>query len=88
MKCKVLYNKTNHSLLMKGQRMQENADKMALIEEIEILIESDPNAPISSFSMLEFLELDDLVSVRETLLRSKMNRSSENDAWFDELCKK
>ena len=68
--------------------MQENADKMALIEEIEKLIESDPNAPISSFSMLEFLELDHLVSVRETLLRSKMNRSSENDAWFDELCKK
>lgn len=58
-------------MLTKGQRMQENADKMALIEEIEKLIESDPNAPISSFSMLEFLEVEDLVSVRETLLRSK-----------------
>ncbi len=68
--------------------MPENADKMALIEEIEKLIESDPNAPISSFSMLEFLELDDLVSVRETLLRSKTNRSAENEKWFDELCKK
>ena len=68
--------------------MLENADKMALIEEIEKLIESDSNAPIASFSMLEFLELDDLVSVRETLLRSKMNRSSENEKWFDELCKK
>ena len=75
-------------MLMKGQRMLENADKMALIEEIEKLIESDPNAPISSFLMLEFLELDDLVSVGETLLRSKMNRSSENEKWFDELCKK
>lgn len=68
--------------------MYDNADKMALIKEIEILIESDPNAPISSFSMLEFLEMDDLVSVRETLLRSKANRSVENDKWFDELCKK
>lgn len=68
--------------------MLENADKMALIEEIEQLIESDPNAPITSFSMLEFLEIDDLVSVRETLLRSKMNRSSENEKWFDELCRK
>jgi len=68
--------------------MQENADKMALIQEIELLIESDPTAPISTFSMLEFLELDDLVSVRDALLRSKMNRSAENDAWFDELCKK
>lgn len=68
--------------------MQENADKMALIEEIEKLIESDPNAPISSFSMLEFLEISDLVSMREALLRSKANRSTENDAWFDTLCKK
>lgn len=68
--------------------MLDNADKMALIHEIELLIESDPTAPISTFSMLEFLELDDLVSVRDALLRSKMNRSAENDAWFDELCKK
>lgn len=75
-------------MLTKGQRMQENADKMALIEEIEKLIESDPNAPIPSFSMLEFLEVEDLVSVRETLLRSKNNRSAENEKWFDELCKK
>lgn len=75
-------------MLIQGDTMQENADKMALIEEIETLIESDPNAPISSFSMLEFLELSDLVSIRETLLRSKANRSAENDKWFDELCKK
>ena len=68
--------------------MLENADKMALVHEIELLIESDPNAPISSFSMLEFLELDDLVSMRDALLRSKANRSAENEKWFDELCKK
>lgn len=68
--------------------MQANADKMALIKEIETLIESDPNAAISSFSMIEFLEMDDLISVREMLLRSKTNRSAENEAWFDELCKK
>jgi hypothetical protein len=68
--------------------MLENADKMALIHEIELLIESDPNAPISSFSMLEFLELDDLVSMRDALIRSKANRSAENEKWFDTLCKK
>lgn len=68
--------------------MLENADKMALIQEIETLIESDPNAPIASFSMLEFLELDDLFSVKESLLHSKANRSAQNEKWFDELCKK
>jgi hypothetical protein len=68
--------------------MLENADKMELIKEIERLIESDPNAPISSFSMLEFLEISDLLSMKETLLYSKANRSAENEKWFDELCKK
>ena len=68
--------------------MQENPDKAALIQEIEKLIESDPQAPISSFSMLEWLEISDLVSVRETLLQSKNNRSAENEKWFDTLCKK
>lgn len=59
--------------------MQENTDKIELIEQIEKLIESDPNAPISSFSMLKFLEIDDLISVREGLLRSKNNRSEQNE---------
>lgn len=68
--------------------MEENTDKQALIQEIETLIESDPNAPISSFSMLELLEISDLTSIRQTLLYSKANRSQENEAWFDELYKK
>lgn len=68
--------------------MEQNPDKKALIEEIEVLIESDPNAPISSFSMIEFLEIEDLLSIKEMLLRSKANRSAENEKWFDELCKK
>lgn len=67
--------------------MQENPDKTALIQEIEKLIESDPQAPISSFSMLDFLEVSELESVRETLLKSKNNRSAENEKWFDTLCK-
>ena len=68
--------------------MEENTDKQALIQEIETLIESDPSAPISSFSMLEFLEISDLASIKQTLLHSKTNRSQENEAWFDELYKK
>ncbi|WP_041963074.1 hypothetical protein [Sulfurospirillum cavolei] len=68
--------------------MAENADKTQLIRDIETLIESDPNAPITSFAMLEFLEIDDLASIKENLLRSKSNRSHENEQWFNELCKK
>ena len=54
--------------------MAENADKTQLIRDIETLIESDPNAPIASFAMLEFLEINDLASIKENLLRSKSNR--------------
>lgn len=68
--------------------MEENLDKKGIIEEIEQLIESDPNAVIMSLSMLEFLEISDLVSIKENLLRSKANRSEENEKWFNELCKK
>ncbi len=68
--------------------MQANSDKMAIIKEIEALIESDPNATIGTFSMLEMLEIDELYSIKEMLLRSKTNRSAENEKWFDELCKK
>ncbi|ACZ13103.1 hypothetical protein [Sulfurospirillum deleyianum] len=68
--------------------MHENIDKKVLIEEIEGLVESDPNAPISSFSMLDFLEIPELLSMKESLLKSKANRSQENEKWFDELCKK
>ena len=87
MKCKVLYNNFYDSLLTEGNIMDENLDKMALIKEIESLIESDPNAPIASFSMLEFLETSDLISVKESLLYAKENRSQENEKWFDSLCK-
>jgi len=34
------------------------------------------------------LEIDDLASIKENLLRSKSNRSYENEQWFNELCKK
>ena len=68
--------------------MDSSMDKQALIKEIEKLIESDPVANISTFEMMNFLEIDDLVSIHKGLLKSKENRSKENDAWFDELCKK
>lgn len=68
--------------------MDNSLEKQALIKEIEGLIESDPIAVASTFEMMEFLEMDDLISIHKGLLKSKENRSKENDAWFDELCKK
>jgi len=66
----------------------ENEEKQALITIIEKLVESDPNATPSELSLLHVLEIDDLIAMEQSLLKSKANRSKENEAWFDELCKK
>lgn len=62
--------------------------KEELIKEIELLVESDPNAVPTPLEMLNFLELEDLIAIEQSLKKSKANRSKENDVWFDELCKK
>ena len=66
----------------------ENEEKNALIAIIEKLVESDPNATPTELSLLHLLELEDLIAMEQSLLKSKANRSKENEAWFDELCKK
>lgn len=66
----------------------ENEEKKALIESIEALVESDPTATPSSFALLHVLEIEDLIGIEQSLLRSKANRSKENDVWFDTLCQK
>ena len=68
--------------------MDKSLDKQDIIKEIERLIESDPIAVISTFEMMDLLEMDDLISIHKGLLKSKENRSKENDIWFDSLCKK
>ncbi len=66
----------------------ENSDKQALIETIERLVESDPNASPTPLALLHLLAFEDLVAIEQSLLKSKANRSEENDKWFDELCRK
>ncbi|MBP9612406.1 MAG: hypothetical protein KBE05_02440 [Sulfurospirillum sp.] len=66
----------------------ENSDKQALIETIERLVESDPHASPTPLALLHLLEFEDLVAIEQSLLKSKANRSEENDKWFDELCRK
>jgi hypothetical protein len=66
----------------------ENDEKLALITIIEKLVESDLNATPTPLALLHLLELEDLIAMEQSLLKSKANRSKENEAWFDELCKK
>lgn len=68
--------------------MDDSDTKKVLIEAIEKLIESDPSATPTPLALLDLLEIEDLIGVEQSLLKSKANRSKENDKWFDELCKK
>lgn len=68
--------------------MQDSTTKEELIAIIEGLVESDPTATPTPLSLLHMLELEDLIAIEQSLLKSKANRSKENDAWFDELCRK
>lgn len=68
--------------------MDTTDNKEALIKEIERLVESDPLATPTSLEMLGLLDIEDLVGIEQSLLKSKANRSKENDIWFDTLCKK
>ena len=63
-------------------------EKEELIQEIAKLVESDPNAIPLNLTLLDILSYEELVSVKSNLLKSKENRSAENDQWFDELVKK
>lgn len=67
--------------------MEDSVTKEELIATIERLVESDPHATITPLTVLHLLELEDLIAIEQSLLKSKANRSKENDAWFDTLCK-
>ena len=67
--------------------MENSCTKEELIAIIEGLVESDPSAQATPLAMLHFLEMEDLIAIEQSLLKSKANRSKENDAWFDTLCK-
>lgn len=68
--------------------MEDSLTKEEIIAYIEALIESDPHATPTPLEMLHFLELEELIAIEQSLLKSKANRSQENEVWFEALCKK
>lgn len=68
--------------------MSKKVDKKEIIEQIAQMIESDPGATPLSLDILEFMSQEELLSVLNNLYKAKENRSYDNEAWFDSLCKK
>ena len=68
--------------------MEDSLTKEELIATIERLVESDPLATPTPLALLHMLEIEDLIAIEQSLLKSKANRSEENEKWFDTLCRK
>lgn len=68
--------------------MEDSLCKEEIIALIEGLVESDPHATPTPLTLLHSLELEELIAIEQSLLKSKANRSKENEIWFDSLCQK
>lgn len=60
-------------------------EKDKLILEIASLIESDPNATPMSLDILNILSEEELISIKDNLVKAKNNKKEENEKWFDKL---
>lgn len=66
-----------------------NSEKLEILQEIEELMSYDNN-PSSTINKeyIKYLEIEDLISIRDDLLRKKIYLKEETISWFDELYEK
>lgn len=69
--------------------MVDNENSQLLIEEINELMKYNKNddSSLSPFA-LKYLDLDELIDIRDNLLRSRKYLKEETIKWFDELYEK
>ncbi|QOG11356.1 hypothetical protein [Arcobacter sp. FWKO B] len=65
-----------------------NIEKSELLREIEELMSYDGNSSFINKEYLRYLEIEDLISIRDELLRKKIYLKQETIEWFDELYEK
>ncbi len=63
--------------------MSEIINKKELLEEIELLISSDNTTTPINPEFLEYLELEELIDIRDNLIESKKDYSSMLDDIFE-----
>lgn len=68
--------------------MIDKGDKSALILEINSLIKYNNSSSDISPSLLKYFELEELISIRDSLLGNKKFLREETVNWFDELYEK
>lgn len=69
--------------------MKNSIEKLELLSEIEELMSYDKNnSTLINKEYLKYLELEDLIGIRDDLLRQKIYLKEETINWFDELYEK
>jgi hypothetical protein len=63
--------------------MQEN-----LLKEIANLLKSDENESDIPLDAMKFLSDDELMNIRDLLLKRKANRKDEQESWYNEWAQK
>lgn len=68
--------------------MNSETEKLELLAEIEELTSYDQTATPINKTYIQYLDLEDLISIRDVLLRKKIYLKEETISWFDELYEK
>ncbi len=68
--------------------MNSETEKLELLAEIEELTSYDQTATPINKTYIQYLDLEDLISIRDDLLRKKIYLKEETISWFDELYEK
>jgi|GEM_PF-687413 hypothetical protein len=68
--------------------MNNEIEKLEILAEIEELTTYDKTATPINKNYIQYLDLEDLISIRDDLLRKKIYLKEETISWFDELYEK
>lgn len=68
--------------------MNNEIEKLEILAEIEELTTYDTASTPINKNYIKYLDLEDLISIRDDLLRKKIYLKEETISWFDELYEK
>lgn len=63
-------------------------NKTEIISQINELLEFDKNSKPISMQVIEILDLEELISMRDTMLENKKFLHDESQKWLDEIYEK
>lgn len=63
-------------------------DKEEILKEISELLKASENESETPLDVMHFLSFEELVSIRDSLIKRKANRKEEQESWYNEWAQK